>query len=223
MQTEEHSGRIGFFVVAFRRILFFPLNRISFTTSCGNKYKCSQKNETRDASALCWLGSAPAPALTSKPRELGAARPQLYTASAALDSKQAGRDGQGMGMGVGGSSRCLEKSKELGAAAVDCSQPWRHSPGCTGSSAGLGFTPWTRMLLPASSPAPVPSPGRGCSRASPPVSLPAAVWAAPRLGAARFRGGQGSSPLAPRGPVGHWGRPGLADVGCAWHPSPCSR
>ena len=101
---------------------------------------------------LCCLGSAPALALTSKPRELGAARPQLYTASAALDSKQAGGDGQGTGTAVGGSLWCLEKSKEWGAAAVDCSQLRWHSPGCSGSSAGLGFAPRTRMLLPASSP-----------------------------------------------------------------------
>lgn len=106
------QDEVVFFVVAFRRVLFFPpLDRVWFTTSCGNNYKWSPKNETRDASALCWLGSAPAPALTSKPRELGAARPQLYTASAALDSKQAGRDGQGTGIGVGrGSSQGMGSS-----------------------------------------------------------------------------------------------------------------
>lgn len=128
-----------------------------------------------------------------------------------------------MGMAVGGSSRRLEKNKEWGAAAVNCSQLWWRSPGCTGSSAGLGFTPWTQMLLPASSPAPVPFPGGGCSRAGPLVSLPMASWAAPYPGAARFQGGQDSSPPAPRGPMGHRGRPGLPDVGCARHPSPCSR
>lgn len=46
-----------------------------------------------------------------------------------------------MGMGLGGTSWCLEKSEEWGAVAVNCSQPWWHSPGC---SAGLRFTPWTR-------------------------------------------------------------------------------
>lgn len=162
VQTEEHSWRTGFFVVAFHRVLFLPpLNRISFMTSCGNNYKCSQKNETRDASVLCQLGSAPAPALTSKPRELGAARPQLQAASAALDSKQAGRDGQGKGTGVGRGSWCLKERKERGAAAVNCSLPWWHSPGCTGSSVGLGFTPRIHVLLPASPPAPVPSPAAG--------------------------------------------------------------
>lgn len=186
-----------------------PLNRISFMTSCGNNYKCSQKNETRDASVLCQLGSAPAPVLTSKPRELGAARPQLHTASAALDSKQAGRDGQGKGTGVGGGSWCLKERKEWGAAAVNCSLPWWHSPGYIGSSVRLGFTPGTRTLLPASPLAPV----QGCSRARPPVSLPSDGWAAPFLGAARFQGGQGRSPPAPWGPVGHRSRPGLEDVG----------
>lgn len=37
----------------------------------------------------------------------------------------------------------------------------RHNLGCTGSSAGLGFTP--RMLPLASFPAPVPSPGKGAA------------------------------------------------------------
>lgn len=46
------------------------------------------------------------------------------------------------------------------------------------------------MLLPASSPAPVPFSGQGCSRASPPASLPMAGWATPRFveaGAAAHR------------------------------------
>lgn len=116
-------------------------------------------------------------------------------------------------MGVGGSLRCLEKSKEWGAAAVNCSQPWRHSPGCTSSSSGLGLTPWTQMLLPASSSAPVPSPEQGCSRASPLVSLPTG-----RLGCSLVFGGEG----APPGPTEHQGRPGLVDVGCAQRPSPHS-
>lgn len=62
-----------------------------------------------------------------------------------------------MGTGVGGTSWCLEKSEDWGAVDANCSQPWWHSPGCTGRSAGLRFTPWTRMVLPASFPATVPS------------------------------------------------------------------
>lgn len=36
-----------------------------------------------------------------------------------------------------GEEAALEKSEEWGAAAVYCSQPWWHSPGCTGSTVGV--------------------------------------------------------------------------------------
>lgn len=110
----------------------------------------TKKNETRDASVLCWLGSAPAPALTSKPRELDAARPQLYTASAALDSKRAGRDGHGVRrhLVVSGEERGVGSSCcELLSAMV--AQPRLLS--------GTAVHPMDPMVLPAPSPATVPT------------------------------------------------------------------
>lgn len=122
-----------------------------------------QKNETGDASARS-AGLCPAPVLPGElqpARGAGRAEPPPRTASAALDSKQAGSEGQGRagrGSGVGGSSRRPEESKEQGAAAGKGSQPSRHS---LGSSAGLRFAPQSQVVPSVPSPAPCPLLGWG--------------------------------------------------------------
>lgn len=145
------------FVVAFRRVLFFsPLTEfllrqaVETTTNVHKKMRL----ETHPRSAGWALCACPG----AHQQAQGAGRSQTSAIHGLSSTRQqASRQGRaGNGHGVGGSSRCLEKRKEWGAAAVNCSQLWWHSPGCSGSSVARGFTPWTRTLLPASSPAPCP-------------------------------------------------------------------
>lgn len=127
----------------------------------------------------------------------------------------------GRGRARGGEEAALEKSKEWGAAAVYCSQPWWHSPGCTGSTAGVHPMHLDAPALPLLFPVPSPRvrllgvPWAGRSELCwPSLSLlsptPGTILALPRCWAAlrsfaALKGRQGNAEREERGGKGHTG------------------